>query len=445
MRKVDDILKDIKLKENEKKELEKELNQVVASSDACKKRKDTPMSGNIGEWSEIYVFYKLLHDGKIRSARIDDDGIIRSNKESYLPVIKIIRQEDGFPIEYYTSNDLNGVNALKVFYKGFSEPLFERTQEDYKEKANDLYNILNQISRKKNFTKLGITKEINPKTNKPIKGTYGIPHHKAFLNDILISKVKAPSKEISNSFGGITDITLEIIRQDNVRVPVGFSVKSSIGKPAALLNSSGPTTAHFVLKNVSKKAMNDINSKVQLTERVKELLKRKSIKVVFDHFESPVFESNLKLIADREPEVLGYSVLYSYGEHVSGSGSNRKIKDVMKSLVKYDPLNIGDGKEKYYEKRLKDLLFERACGMEPAKAWNGETKISGGFILVSPNGDISAFYASDQEKYKNWLLNNTKFDTPSTQRQKVGIVRPVKNGKRGECTFALNVLIKFTC
>ena len=444
MRNVDDILNDIKDNESHKNALEKELNQVLISPDACQKRESMSMSGNIGEWSEIYLFYRILSDGKIRSAKPDDSGNLQTSRDSYLPVIKILREDDEFPIEYYTANDINGLKALKVYYKGFTEPLLERTANDYTEKANDLLRKLRDSAEGRSSP--GVLKEINPKTKRPKRGTYVIPDHKKFLNDIFITKLKSPSKAISDSFGGITDITMEIIRQDNLRAPVAFSVKSSIGKPAALLNSSGATNAIFRLENCSddlKNTVNDINTDSYIVDRVKYLLNQNDINIVFDHFSSPTFESNLRLIADREPEVLGYSVLYSYGKSVSGKSSNRKVTDVLKSLEKYDPLKIGNNKKRYYEKRLKDLLFEKACGMEIDDPWDGDTKIGGGYLFVSQSGEITAFYASDQDVYKNWLLNNTKFDTPSTDRQDVGIVTFDKND--GNYYFALNVFIKFLC
>ena len=442
MRNVDDILNDIKENESKRITLENELNRIIFSPNACKKRADSLMSGNIGEWSEIYLFYKILSEGKIRSAKLDCSGNMQTCKESYLPVIKIIREDDGYSLEYYTANDINGQKALKVYYKSFSESLFERTADDYKKKANDLLTKLLAASKGRSCP--GMIKGIDPKTNKPKKGTYMIPDHKKYLNDILVTKLKSPSTAISDSFGGITDITLEIVQQDNLRVPVAFSVKSSLGSPAALLNSSESTIAVFRLENCTRDVMNKVNSihsKQRIVDRVRYLLKQKQINIVFDRFNDDVFESNLKLIADREPEVLGYAVLYSYDEPAKGEKSNRKMTSVLESLVEKDPLKLQSNTEKYYEKRLKDLLFEKACGMEISKPWDGDTKIGGGYLFVSKDGDVSAFYASDQDVYKNWLLNNTKFDTPSTGRQDIGEIKP----ENGHYYFTLNVLIKFLC
>lgn len=47
------------------------------------------ISGNKGEWSEIYVLFKLLADGKIYAA----DSELNKLHDIYFPIIKIIREE----------------------------------------------------------------------------------------------------------------------------------------------------------------------------------------------------------------------------------------------------------------------------------------------------------------------------------------------------------------
>jgi hypothetical protein len=48
------------------------------------------LSGNKGEWSEIYVFLKLLAEGKLNAADADLNAI----SSIYYPIIKILRQEN---------------------------------------------------------------------------------------------------------------------------------------------------------------------------------------------------------------------------------------------------------------------------------------------------------------------------------------------------------------
>mgnify|MGYP000346486266 CR=1 FL=1 len=48
------------------------------------------LSGNKGEWSELYVLLKLLSTGELYAA----DEKLQKIKDVYYPILKIIRQED---------------------------------------------------------------------------------------------------------------------------------------------------------------------------------------------------------------------------------------------------------------------------------------------------------------------------------------------------------------
>ena len=55
------------------------------------------LSGNKGEWSELYVLLKLLSTGELYAA----DEKLKKLKDVYYPILKIIRQEDeGRHLEY---------------------------------------------------------------------------------------------------------------------------------------------------------------------------------------------------------------------------------------------------------------------------------------------------------------------------------------------------------
>lgn len=355
-------------------------------------------SGNVGDWSEIYVFYRIMEQGKIKTAK-EDNGNMNIVYDAFLPVLKIIREESGLPLEYYTSNEANGAKALKIYYAGLDEPLISCSIKDFKAKADEL---LTQLRSAKKTSSLSL------------------PTQASFLNDIFIRKIKSPSKQISKSFGGKSDITMEIIQQDNLHVPAGFSIKSSIKSKSSLINASRANDVIYEIVGCTDDIMeevNNINSSSWVIDRTKRILNDNNLIVRFDHFGSETFHNNLSLIADREPEIVAYALLYSNGEPEVGHGSNRGMSDVLQSLIAKDPINVGkEVAPLYYQKRLKDFLFEFACGMQSDTPWDTDTKIQGGYIFVTKEGDVLAYYASDQDSYKNWLLTGTKFDMPSTSR-----------------------------
>lgn len=65
--------------------------------------KDGRMSGNKGEWSELYAFMKLLSQGRVYAANEKVEKI----DEVYYPILKIMREEiKGEVIDYVIDNDL---------------------------------------------------------------------------------------------------------------------------------------------------------------------------------------------------------------------------------------------------------------------------------------------------------------------------------------------------
>lgn len=60
------------------------------------------ITGNKGEWSEIYTFFKLLGDTKMYSG----DANLNKIEDVFYPIIKILRQENLGNFEYRLENNL---------------------------------------------------------------------------------------------------------------------------------------------------------------------------------------------------------------------------------------------------------------------------------------------------------------------------------------------------
>lgn len=398
MSRTDEIIEQLKAIESDRKGLESELKSSLQSDFKDFDVVEDGASGNAGDWAEIYVFYRIMEQGKIKTAK-NDNGEMNVIYDAFLPVLKIIREESGLPLEYYTSNEMNGSKALKIYYAGLNEPLVSCTLKEFKQKADKLLQEIKSADS---------------------TASMSLPEQAEYLNSIFIRKIKSPSQQISASFGGKSDITMEIIQQDNLHVPAGFSIKSSVRSKSSLINASKANDAIFEVIGCTDALMDEINhleSGSWIIDRTKRLLGDSNVSLKFERYGSRTFYDNLRLIADNEPDVVAYALLYSNGEPEVGGGSNRAMEYAIASLVAKDPLNVGaDIAPLYYQKRMKDLLFEFACGMQSDTPWNTDTKIQGGYIFVTKEGDVMAYYASDQDSYKNWLVTGTKFDMPSTKR-----------------------------
>ena len=64
------------------------------------------ITGNKGEWSEIYVLFKILADGKLYAA----DSNLEKINEIFYPIIKVLRDEISGKWDYYR-------NSLIQIYK----------------------------------------------------------------------------------------------------------------------------------------------------------------------------------------------------------------------------------------------------------------------------------------------------------------------------------------
>lgn len=133
--------------------------------------------------------------------------------------------------------------------------------------------------------------------------------------------------------------------------------------------------------------------------------------ISFEDIQSKQLWRNLKMIDGDLPEILAYALFYRWTNRQSS------LKEISKLLEEKDPLNFYDGKEsiqKLYEYKLKKFLTESAMGMTSETPWLGEYDSFGGVIIAKNDGDIVCFHIYDFNLFRNYLLDNTIFEQPST-------------------------------
>ena len=82
---------------------------------------------NKGEWAEFYVMLKLLGDGRLYTA----NKLLQKNLQSYLDILKVIRQEcESQVLEYiiYEENDVVIIKAQDTDTTMASIPIKEFTE-----------------------------------------------------------------------------------------------------------------------------------------------------------------------------------------------------------------------------------------------------------------------------------------------------------------------------
>jgi len=357
------------------------------------------LTGNKGEWSEIYVFLRLLADGKIFAA---DDRINRID-DMFFPIIKIIREENsGMQYEYFIDREnlnieiyLNGENILRVPIDAF------KAEADH---------LLMEI-------------------NKPYKsdGSFGADRTENFIHNIMINKLKAPSPNKSD-----INIKIHDVNTGYEKI-AGFSIKSDLGMPPTLLNPGNTTNFIFNVTGLYPKDINEINSidsRSKIKDRIK-MIFAKGAGLEFNSMENDTFRNNLVMIDSQMPVVIAFMLVGYY------SDSATDCVELTNYVSKINPLSFNSD---FYNHNVKDLLCASALGMKPATRWDGRDEASGGYIIVKTNGDVLAYHIYNRDAFRNYLLNSTRFESPSSTRYNYGKLYMQHDGN---IQIKLNLQIRF--
>lgn len=355
------------------------------------------ITGNKGEWSEIYALFKLLSDKKLYAG--DDD--LNKVEELFYPIIKIIRTESGGNFEYEISGDLviisGGKEELRIPVKTFIEQSSK---------------LLAKI--------------------KSSKSAFSLPETEAFMASINCKtlKAKATSK---------TDIRIVIHDQRiNQTAELGFSIKSQLGGEATLLNAGKTTNFIYQVLGFKPnkkeiKAINDIDTKSKIKDRI-EAIKNAGGKLKFITPQQDIFKNNLVLIDSLLPNIVAEITKSFFTTSFSS------IKDLTESINKANPLNYDTQfAHTFYDYKIKRFLTDVALGMTPSKVWTGIYDATGGYLVVKENGDVLCYHIYNRNQFEDYLFANTKLETASSTRHEFGKIYE----EGGQFYFKLNLQIRF--
>jgi len=355
------------------------------------------LSGNKGEWSEIYALFKLLGDKQLFAG----DSDLNKVEELFYPIIKIIRNESGGNFEYEINSDLviisGGKEELRIPIKTFTE------------------------QSAKLLTKI-----------KGSTGAFSIPEIETFMNSINCSSLKAKSTSKS-------DIRIVIHDQKiNQTAELGFSIKSQLGGQATLLNAGKTTNFIYQVLGFNPtesemKTINEIETKSKIKDRI-ESIKKLGGNIEYLSLEQDVFKNNLVLIDSLLPNILAEIVKTFYTSNLS------TIKDLTENINDINPLNYDNQfAHTFYEYKLKRFLTDVALGMTPSKVWNGIYDATGGYLIVRENGDVLCYHIYNRNQFEDYLFQNTKLETASSSRHEFGKIYE----KNEKIYFKLNLQIRF--
>lgn len=356
-----------------------------------------PLTGNKGEWSEIYIFFKILTEQKICTADADFNKI----KNVFLNVISIIREEYKNQIYKYTTGSV-------VVIKLNEKEVGRVPNEMFIEYMNRLWILISHSKKSTTFS------------NEDIEN---------FLNSIHVTKLKSPSTSISNYFGGTVDIVLETEDRSGVVRTLGFSCKSDLTAGATLFNASKDNT-NFVYEltggmndeimnhfnNIFKKAKRKGEEKLDIaTHDRMEYLKKNGIGLEFIRTAVPLANENLIKCGGMEmPKIIGGVLKHFYYDNCGGHTSVNDCIDYLSEndVACYGFQNLRDA----YRSKVATFLYNTFTGLRLGSPWDGRAEVNGGYIVVKRDGDVVAFHSTLADEFKDFLVAKMQLEAPSHKR-----------------------------
>lgn len=342
---------------------------------------------NRGEWTEAYVFLRLLGDGRIYGASAD----LVKDEQTYIDIINIIRDEPDkcLIFERFIKDEITCVQSYKKKEEEGKEVLKFIVATELAEKADYLYEKIKTVSAGDRKIQVSEIQE--------------------YMEGLSIDNPKANlSDEAKEKYGAKTDIIITTEDSfDHVRTTGGFSVKSHIGSPPTLFNCS--QTSGFVYKVVGcdvegMHRLNYIDSFMDIIAAI-----RKDYGLEYVGCRNDIFEQNICVVDSRMDEILNAAILMQVG-YLGGQNSS-SIPDMCAALTTSNPIGIRNPKV-FYEAKLKAFLFASFAGMTASTEWNGRKKLTGGYIDVDKEGELLYYRAISDDIFENYLFKHTYVDRP---------------------------------
>ena len=368
---------------------------------------------NKGEWAEFYVMMKLLGEGRLYTA----NKLLQKNYQSYLDVLKIIRQECETQVLEYIIDEANGVVIVKP--QNSDIILAKMPVGDFNDYAKMLFD--------------GI---------KDIKGS-SVPAPDAvcdFAKVIYVSKPKAPAvKALKKQFGGKNDIFIEVRDGQTAIVSImGFSIKSKFGQNPTLFNAGSSSQYLYKLTGCNDAMMDEFNAITENDGRgwskCKTYLADHGITMEFARTQNPIYNDNLFLVRESMAQIMAWCVK----DRLIDSPGHFEVMETVERMIAANPLGV-PGARIYYEKAIKDFLMAGFTGMTAGKEWDGKEQVNGGYIVVMDDGDVICYHSSDRESFRDYLYRNTHFEYVSADKYVWSRIIKID----GEYYLPLNLSVRF--
>jgi hypothetical protein len=361
---------------------------------------DTPITGNKGEWSELYVVLKLLADGVLYPGDANLEPILNGT----LKVLAVERCDALGEVNYKLMGD-----KILVTHHGLSSVI---QVEECAKRAGELLAAI--------------------KAKSDQKGARAIPETAKWMVAFEATSLKAKSTSKAD-----IAITLHDLHT-GASPKLSFSVKSYLGGEPTLLNASQQTNVTFPLKDCDAEQRHvyntfEVNGKKSYRDALATLKRQPDANLAL--IDSVTFRKNLGLIDAQLIPILSQLVLL----HYQGQADSR-LETLCALIEKINPLNVDEDQVGYlYKYKVKRFLVCVALGLTPGKLWSGEYFANGGYVIIKKDGALVSYHVYTLNQFENYLFANTRLETPDS-RSKFGLIYE----ETGDFFLKLNLQIRFT-
>ena len=341
---------------------------------------------NYGEWSEAYVFLRLLGDGEIYRANED----FERDESAYMDVRSIIRHEKNHILQF------DRVVTDAVVYAYDNGVLFKvMTCEELIEKADFLFEAIKNVST--------------------ADRKFSVPEIENYLKELRFSQPKVPKlpKAVSKQYGEKTDIIITVRDSlDRAALTEGYSIKSHLGGESTLFNAAQASKFRYEIVGCTDAEMNEINgnrtgSEIGMFEYIKN---NPNLSLEFIGT-SEAFKINLDELELTMVEIINKTILIQIGYYERAKSN--KTKDLAEKLAEMNPIGVGRPNT-WYKAKMKHLLFASFAGLTAIEPYEdgGNNKLSGGYINVNKSGEMLYYKAVSDVVFNSFLYEHTYFDRP---------------------------------
>lgn len=352
------------------------------------------LKANKGEWSELYVLFKLFSQNKIKAA----DMNLQPTNDEYI-FLQIFRED----VE----------NRLYTYDLGQAGVVHILTADGRLVDSVETHSLPEKAKR------------VFEKIKSANTSTFTLPEAATLMGEYHLEKIKANSSVKSDIEAIIKD---KLIAQSK---PIGFSIKSQVGGASTLLNASRRTNFIYKIQNFNGNIdeVNGIESSKKMRDRLREITEAGGV-LEFSHVESTVFTRNMRVIDSIMPDIIANMLT----DYYSGQGATMtKLCELSGEKGMY---NLGASEIGY---KVKSFLRAVALGMVPSREWSTRLSTYGGYIVVRADGMLLCYHLYNDDDFRDYLFNNTKLDTPSTSRHDFGYLYE----DDGAVFLKLNLQVRF--